>query len=727
MTFQWSFGSILISVIVLMVTLFCCALSWRRSGCTRAVGLLETLRLFLVILVLVTLNQPEYHQQFTPTTKPVLVVLHDVSDSMNTQDVADPARPAVQPDTRRQTTAEVVVEDKWARLNERMDVVMEPFSSTLANAGKGTDIAVALSNAADRFPSLRGVVLLSDGDWNTGESPHLAATMLRMKQIPVFAACIGSEDRLPDMALTSVDAPTFGVVGQTLRIPFRIVSWLPNDRDVAVTMSGTAGDEVTAMVRVNGMGQVSDTLEWKPGETGNYSLTVSIPVDAAESINSNNSLTFPIAIRNEALQVLIVDTFPRWEYRYLRNALERDPGVVVHCLLFHPDLESVGGGRGYLEQFPSDKTLYDYDVVFLGDVGLGGEQLSLDNLKQLRQLVRSHAGGLVLLPGFRGFQQTLAGSELEDLNPVIGDPAQPKGIGSARPARFELTETGRRSLLTRLESDDEDNERTWSTLPGFHWYAATLRAKVGSQVLATHDTASTRFGRVPLIATRSAGTGKVLFMGTDGAWRWRKGMEDRYHYRFWSQVVRWMAYQRNMSQGESMRVFYSPDRPEAGRLLTLHANVMTRSGEPLASGTVIVQATSQSGQMTSIQLTPSQDDDWGLYSGTFTPLEGGVYRTMTICRETGASLATNISVQGRELEQIGEPARPDVLQEITDITQGQLVPIEDIDKLVDRLAKLPEPKPVVRNLRIWSHPLWGAVLLLLLGVFWSARKAAGLV
>ena len=57
--------------------------------------------------------------------------------------------------------------------------------------------------------------------------------------------------------------------------------------------------------------------------------------------------------------------------------------------------------------------------------------------------------------------------------------------------------------------------------------------------------------------TKTYGTGKVLFMGTDSAWRWREGVEDRYHYRFWGQVARWMAYQRTMAQGQSMRLFFT--------------------------------------------------------------------------------------------------------------------------------------------------------------------------
>ena len=51
--------------------------------------------------------------------------------------------------------------------------------------------------------------------------------------------------------------------------------------------------------------------------------------------------------------MLVVESYPRWEYRYLRNALSRDPGVELSCLLFHPGLSKVGGGnKDYIKQFP---------------------------------------------------------------------------------------------------------------------------------------------------------------------------------------------------------------------------------------------------------------------------------------------------------------------------------------------------------------------------------------
>ncbi len=96
---------------------------------------------------------------------------------------------------------------------------------------------------------------------------------------------------------------------------------------------------------------------------------------------------FRIAVRSETLKVLVVDSLPRWEYRYLRNALERDPGVESHCVLFHPSL-GPGGGRNYLTAFPGTKEqLQRYDVIFLGDVGVGEGELKESDVALIRGLV----------------------------------------------------------------------------------------------------------------------------------------------------------------------------------------------------------------------------------------------------------------------------------------------------------------------------------------------------
>ena len=206
---------------------------------------------------------------------------------------------------------------------------------------------------------------------------------------------------------------------------------------------------------------------------------------------------------------------------------------------------------------PGQDELAKFDVVFLGDVGLEDGQLTTEHCRLLEGAGRAsgerpgvHAGlarPRIFAAGYR------AGRPLPCR--ARSRPSRAAG-GRAVANHFELTELGRRSLLTKLADTQDDNAEVWEGLPGFQWYAPVLGAKAGSDVLCVHKDASNEFGRLPLLVTRTFGAGKVLFMGTDGAWRWRKGVEDKYHYRFWGQVVRWMAYQRNMAKGETMRLYY---------------------------------------------------------------------------------------------------------------------------------------------------------------------------
>lgn len=716
--------------VILLVTAALCFWSWQRSHFSKGMGMLEFLRFALVAAALATLNEPEWVDKVIPDERPTIAVLYDASGSMKTKDVVDPSKLTEAPKTREDVIQPLLDEDKWQSVNDRMDVVIESFASNLPNPAEATDINAALENLLQKHPELRSVVLVSDGDWNIGEAPSSAATKLRARKIPVYAMGVGSESRLPDIELVSLDAPTSGVPNKSIRIPFVIRSAMARDFETTITLETSDGESLTKPVRVPAMGRLRETIEWRPKKTGEFKLTMTVPEAEGELLPDNNALTVPVKITEEALKVLIVETFPRWEYRYIRNALERDPGVEVNCLMFHPSLANVGGGRGYLKEFPKDDQLYKYDVVFLGDVGVKINQLTEENCEDIRQLVRSHAGGLVFLPGFRGHQYTLLETKLEELYPVQMDAAQPKGWGSPRPAQFELTEAGRRSLLTRLSGQDDENQRIWSTLPGFQWYAAALRAKAGSEVLASHRTETSRFGRVPLIVAKVSGTGKILYMGSDGAWRWREGVEDLYHYRFWGQVVRWMAYQRNISEAEggNMRFYTTPERPTVGDVVTLNVNVITEGGEPLQNGTVTVQIKSPSGKTDTVRLSPAGDDLWGLFNGTFEPDEGGEYIFVTNCREANSgALITKLAVQGLAREKIGQPARFDVMDEIARITRGRTASVFESTNVIQEVADLPEREPEPKRSQIWANPFWGALLILLLAVFWIGRKMIGVV
>jgi hypothetical protein len=718
--------SIAIAVVAVLATAGLSFVSWRRSGFRRSMGLLELLRLVLVGMAGLLLNQPEWIEEFRPEEKPAVAVLWDASTSMVTRDVMPAGTPGTQPVSRREAIAPLQDPAPWSKLCERMNVIIQPFSEP--RPGHGTDLNEPLARAQEKIQNLRGIVLASDGDWNEGPPPVQAAARLRMRGVPVFAVPAGSRTRLPDVELLSLDLPTFGVARKAVRIPFSIDSSLPRDYLTTVVLRASDGDEVSREVRVGAMSRTSDYLVWKPRATGDFTLTLTVPKHGDESLTDNNKLTAPISIREEKLRVLVVESYPRWEYRYLRNALSRDPGVELSCLLFHPGLSKVGGGnKDYIKQFPSGlDELSKFDVVFLGDVGLEDGQLTTEQCRLLKGLVEHQASGLVFMPGWQGREFSLLDTELGDLCPVVLDTAQPSGWGSRVANHFELTELGRRSLLTKLADTEDDNAEVWEGLPGFQWYAPVLRAKAGSDVLCVHKDASNEYGRMPLLVTRTFGAGKVLFMGTDGAWRWRKGVEDKYHYRFWGQVVRWMAYQRNMAKGETMRLYYVPDQPKLNQTLALHANVMEPGGEPLHGGEVTARITAPSGTAELVRFT-SAGDEWGEFMGRFTARESGSHRVRLFCKQTGATLEASFFVQGVAAEQVGKPARPEVLEELARVTGGKVIDAAKLEEVVRSLIELPEPPPLVRRVPLWCHPVTAAAFIALLGVFWVGRKVIGLV
>ena len=721
LTFLWTPWSVSLSVLIVLIAIVLCLFSWRRTGYRRSHGLLELLRLSLIILVVLMFNQPEFIEEFEPEETPTVAVLWDASPSMDTQDV--PANSAV---SRRQAIAKLTDAATWSSLSQHHNVVIQSFSEPVE--GHGSNLHEPLSDAPEKFNNLVGAVLISDGDWNEGEPPVEAAARLRLKGIPVFTVPVGNPTRLPDIELISLNAPTFGVAGKSVRIPFTIDSSLPRSHVTTVVLQTSDGEKVSKDIRIAAMGRTNEWIVWKPADTGDYTLTLEVPTHGDEMLSDNNRLTTPIAIREEKLHVLVVESYPRWEYRYLRNALSRDPGVEVSCLLFHPGLSKVGGGnRDYIKEFPGGlDELSRFDVVFLGDVGLDENQLTVEQCRLLKGLVEHQASGLVFMPGWQGRHFTLHDTELVDLYPVVLDEAQSGGWGSRTANHFELTETGRRSLLTKLADTEDENMEVWEDLPGFQWYAPVLRAKAGTEVLCVHKDISNQFGRLPLLATRTYGAGKVLFMGTDGAWRWRKGVEDKYHYRFWGQVVRWMAYQRNMAKGATMRLYYSPDQPQIEQTVTLNANVMEPSGEPLSRGDVSARIVAPSGKAETIRFT-SSGDEWGAFSGRFTAKEPGTHHITLAAKQTSDTLEASFFVQGVATERVGRPARPEVMEEIARVTRGKVIAADNVDEVVRTLASLPERPPSVRRVQLWSHPMMAGFLVLLLGAFWVGRKAIGLI
>ena len=702
---------------------------WRYSHLPKAKNLfLIFLRLAAVFMIAFSLLKPEIITIKTQTNESEILIFQDISNSMNTKDFVIHKQPE-DITVKRSEWLQSLIDSKFYRpLQKNFKVFVKSFAGGQNKKGGidklATDINLALTKQTENLNNLRAIILFSDGEWNSGISPVAAAAKLRTKDIPVFSVPVGSPFYLPDVVLNKVKVPAFCLVGEKISIPFQVENRMDMEVSTKITLRSDFGTENTKDIVIAPHETYEDSILWQPKKTQLYNLTIDLPVQPGELIKDNNSFSFSIDVKQDDIKVLVVDSLPRWEYRYLLNALRRDPGVKVNSLLYFPNMKP-GGGEGYLKSFPNKKKLPFYDVIFLGDIGVGNGELSPEDIENIAGVVKYLGTGLVLMPGYRGRQYSFSNTLIEDLNPVIMDPSKKDGIGNDVPSHLELTRLGASHFLLMLANTPDMNSSVWKRLPGFTWNAAVLSAAPGANVLAVHSGLQTETGRMPLIATRPYGQGNVLFMGIDSAWKWRKGVEDKYHYRFWGQVVRWMAHKRHLADKNGIRCFFVPETPEEGNTISLFASVYDSLNQPVEDAELKVSV-SNGHKKFSFNLIP-QKDKWGVYKGSFIANKNGEYDLKITSDKNNSEMEMQIKVGKVQKEQIGRPVNMKILQDISAITAGEVILPENVDSILQKINSLPKRSEIENRIQIWAEWWWGALILLLLTSFWICRKIFGLL
>ena len=260
------------------------------------------------------------------------------------------------------------------------------------------------------------------------------------------------------------------------------------------------------------------------------------------------------------IRVLYVEGPPRYEYRFLKNALLRDSTILAHCWLSSGDKDFPQEHtksddslfRNPLEGFPADlQSLLAYDVIIYGDVDPA--RLRRRAAEHVLAFVRDHGRGLILIYGSAHNPRTLAKGPLKNLLPVIPSPGSgwKFGTGRLRILGYRLTEAGRLSPLTSFAGHPgvalkldlwEDWDREWNGLTPIQGVEPLGRIHPDATALVTVAAGPEEPDHAPLFVTRTVGRGRVFWSGTDETWLWRHRKGDEpYFYPFWRRVIDWAA------------------------------------------------------------------------------------------------------------------------------------------------------------------------------------------
>ena len=292
----------------------------------------------------------------------------------------------------------------------------------------------------------------------------------------------------------------------------------------------------------------------RPKQTGEITYILEVEPRPRELQTENNRIEHTVNVRKEKLKVLFVDSEPRYEYRYLKNYLEREETIDLSVVLLSSDPEYSEQDRSALPTFPAAKDeLFDFDVVLLGDAD--PSFLSLSQMQNLAEFVTEKGGGVLFIAGENFDPLVYRGTPLELLLPIeLAEARNPTAHRPRRSRSFrpELTLEGRSSPIFRF-GDDEATERPDLAEPARALLVARSPAQEagGAGAGRTSDADAVRTASCRSSSTSSSARASRCSTPstTPGGWRFRVG--DRYFGRFWIQTIRFLARSKLLGQQQA--------------------------------------------------------------------------------------------------------------------------------------------------------------------------------
>src|SRR5258706_5945686 len=617
----------------------------------------------------------------------------------------------------------------------------------LSGRGRTTQLGSALSQAlaSHRGRNVSDVVIVSDGRSNAGTPPLEVARAAGSSGIPVHTVVVGDTRPEKNALVQIAEVPPSALEGDEIELSVRVAGrGLPAGTHARVVLEELGGEgdtrplaEEDVELDENGRRVVLLAPPLEGGTRGSERrFRVRIPPLPEETLRDDNAVEFSVHVTPEKIRVLLVEGYPRWEYRYLKNLLLRsDQNLEVQSFLLSATSDFVQDstkGLAPLAAVPTNrKQLLDsYDVVILGDVN--PYKVSPDPLRCEEFLASLHefverGGGLIAIAGEIDNPRAYLGTPLEELLPVVVDPTGVASGDLAGGVEFhgKLEESSNPHEVVRLVPDAAENRALWETDAGlypFTWFYPVLRAKPGAQVLLRHPEAHDAQGNYPLLVCGYFPAGRTLFVGVDSTWMWRYRFGDRYHERFWRNALRWVALGRLKSGDQRVQLDALRSRYNLDERITLEGRVLDEDYRPSEAPTVDAHLSGPEGAESELKLTLVPEHP-GLYRASLDVQRPGLYRVFT--ESNGVRTATadfEVVLPSRENS---DPAPdPDLLARIAQASGGASCELSKLGSLASRFKGDKEGRDSISSevKDAWDH--WGtlAAALALLCAEWILRK-----
>jgi hypothetical protein len=586
-----------------------------------------------------------------------------------------------------------------------------------------TSIATALEAVATTGGAPpAGIVLFSDGiDSGSALRNESVLEDLSARGIPVYTVPVGLADP-DDVAIRNIVMQEVAYSGDRVPVRVQLESKGYEKRTARLAVSLNGRRISSRMIRLDGGLQFED-IDFRVDVYEKGAVRVAIEVEPFDDEVSaeNNRVDRSIRVVNEKVNVLYIEGNARWEYRYLRAILKRDPRINATFIASNAGPEIARNSDEHIERFPNNRDdAFKYDLVILGDVD--AKFFSEEEFALLEELVRDRGASLLMLCGPMDSPGSYTGTPVETMLPVRfeADAGWEEVGSSVYPV---LTAEGRSSLVMTLENDPALNDQAWSRMAPMDHLPPLLGAKPGATVLTVLSDSTDRDQGYPLVAWQRYGTGKCMSIATDRLWRLRYKTGDKYHWRVWSQCIQFMTLSRLM--GEHKRIRLETDRAvyETGGQTQLYAHVLDDNFAAVVQpGFDVFVVGLDGGQARErVSLRPDRARP-GLYEGYFTASLPGRYRVEANENDKRIANTTEFQVALVNRELSDTNVDMDNLQRIASLTGGKTLNLQEVAQLGTLINAEPVTSTVRSERTLWDNGWVAFLLVALAGIEWIERR-----
>jgi hypothetical protein len=602
----------------------------------------------------------------------------------------------------------------------------------------GTGIRAVLDDLRGTPPT--AVILLSDGITTDGDTLSQAAAYARRKNVPLFTIGLGSEDAVRNLALHDLLVDENVFVNDVVNFEFKLTGRGLEGRDVVVRLREKDQDTplATMQVRLGADGQAEkQSLPYRPTKVGDFRYVVEVEGLSEEDQTDDNQEERQVTVHKGQIKVLLVQSYPNYEYRYLKHMLERDSTIVLRTVLQDADLEYASEDSSALSVFPvrreklseeDDGALFFYDCIIFGDVNPAF--LSTVVMNNLADFVKEQGRGIVFMAGPKFTPTAYRDTPLASLFPLdLGGAAPAAAAAATESFSIQPTDLGLSSPHMQLGDSSGDTRQIWANLPGVYWLFETPTLRPAARILAEHPTKLGGDGRrLPVFTMQYVGKGKVLFHATDETWRWRFRVGDVFFARYWVQTIRYLARSKLRDQDSSAELTADRREYRRGEPVRLRVQFFDERNAPLEDDGVqlVIERPGQKNRPLTLRRNPTSR---GVFEGVFPDAGDGAYhvRMVTPALAGGAPAAdfTVVAPPG-EFKQVQLDVAE--LKAAANQTKGRYYTLATADRLLDDLPEgrqvpIESLEPVV----LWNK--WPLVFVFvgLLVTEWIVRKRNGLL